>query len=157
MERPRRHRPAVVKRLLQGVENEAGVGRAADPPADNAASEDVDDERHIDEARPGGDVREVRDPQHVRARRPELAVHAVQRAWWALSLIVVRTRLPRMTPAGPLSFVGLRGGGLGDEDDLAAELPGGGELVAFGDLGDRKSLRHRDLQRAATGIVRDLL
>ena len=29
---------AVMKRLLQGVENEAGVSRAADPPADNAAS-----------------------------------------------------------------------------------------------------------------------
>ena len=32
----------------------------------------------------GGDVRKVRDPQHVRARRPELAVHAVQRAWRGL-------------------------------------------------------------------------
>jgi hypothetical protein len=74
------HGPAVMKRLLQGVENEAGVSRAADPPTDNTASIGVDDERHVDEARPGGDVRKVRDPQHVRAWRPELAVHTVQRA-----------------------------------------------------------------------------
>ena len=39
-----RHGPAVMKRLLQGVENEAGVSRAADPPADNTASVGVDDE-----------------------------------------------------------------------------------------------------------------
>jgi hypothetical protein len=44
----------------------------------------VDDERHVDEARPGGDVGKVRDPQQVRARRPELAVDAVQRAWHGL-------------------------------------------------------------------------
>ncbi len=73
-----------MKRLLQRVENEAGVSRAADPPADNAASVGVDHERHVDEARPGGDVRKVRDPQQVRARRPELAVDAVQRAWRGL-------------------------------------------------------------------------
>ena len=54
------HRPAVMKRLLQGVENKAGVSRAADPPADNTASVGVDDERHVDEARPGGDVCKVR-------------------------------------------------------------------------------------------------
>jgi hypothetical protein len=72
---------AIMKRLLQGIENEAGVSRAADPPADNAASIGVDHERHIDEARPGGDICEVRDPEHVRTRRLELAVHPVERAW----------------------------------------------------------------------------
>src|SRR5260370_42365577 len=61
------HGPAAMKRLLQGVENEAGVSGAAAPPADNTASVGVDDERHVDQARPGGDVRKVRDPQHVRS------------------------------------------------------------------------------------------
>jgi hypothetical protein len=33
---------AIMKRLLQGIENEAGVSRAADAPADNTASVGVD-------------------------------------------------------------------------------------------------------------------
>src|SRR4051812_42036431 len=96
------HGPAVMKRLLQGVENEAGVSRAADPPADNAASVGVDDERHVDEARPGGDVCKVRDPQHVRTRRPELRFTRSSGHGAALSLIVVRMRRPRMTPCKPI-------------------------------------------------------
>lgn len=34
----------------------------------------VDDERHIDESLPGGDAGEIRNPQHVGGRRPELPV-----------------------------------------------------------------------------------
>ena len=67
---------AIMKRLFH-----SGVSRATDPPADNAASIGVDHERHVDEARPGGDISKVRDPKHVRARRLELAVHPVERAW----------------------------------------------------------------------------
>ena len=59
-----------MKRLLQGIENEAGVSRAADPPADNPASISVDHKRDVDEARPGGDICEVRDPKHVRRAAP---------------------------------------------------------------------------------------
>ena len=60
--------PALVQRLLQGIEHEVGAGRARHPPADDPAGEDIDHEGHVDEARPGRDVGEVRDPQHVRAR-----------------------------------------------------------------------------------------
>jgi hypothetical protein len=45
--------------LLEGVEHEAGMRRAAGPPTDHAAGKDVDDEGDVDEARPGGDVCEV--------------------------------------------------------------------------------------------------
>ena len=41
--------------------------RAAHPPADDAAGVHVDDEGDVDEALPGRDVGEVRDPQQVRA------------------------------------------------------------------------------------------
>ena len=68
-----------MKRLLQRVEDEARLRRARDAPADDAAGVDVDDEGHVDEARPGGDIGEVGDPEHVRRRRLELAVHPIER------------------------------------------------------------------------------
>ena len=40
----------------------------------------VDDEGDVDEALPGRDVGEVRQPERVRARRVELPVHPVERA-----------------------------------------------------------------------------
>ena len=51
-----------VQRLLQCVEHEVGPHRAAAPPADDAPSEDVDDEGHVDKALPGRDVGEIADP-----------------------------------------------------------------------------------------------
>ena len=72
---------AIMKRLFQGIENESGVSRAADPPADDPTGIGVDHERDVDESRPGGDICEVRDPEHVQALRLELAVHPVERAW----------------------------------------------------------------------------
>ncbi len=89
---------ALVQGLLQRIQHEAGMGRAADPPADDAPGEGVDDEGHVDEAPPGGDVGEVRHPQRVRARCPELPVDPVERAGAAGSLTVVRTSRPRTTP-----------------------------------------------------------
>ena len=38
-------RPSIVQSLFQGIEDEAGMRGAADPPADNAPSECIDDER----------------------------------------------------------------------------------------------------------------
>ena len=76
--------PAVVQRLLQGIEDEAGVGCAGNPPADNAPGKGVDDEGHVDEALPGGHVGEIRHPQGVRPRRPELSVHLVGRTGHSL-------------------------------------------------------------------------
>jgi hypothetical protein len=54
--------------------------RSRNTPADDAPSEGIDDKGDVDEARPGRDVGEVRDPQCVRPRCLELPVHMVQRA-----------------------------------------------------------------------------
>src|SRR6188768_2142161 len=67
--------PAFVDRLFQRIQDEAGVGCPADPPAHDIAGVDVDHEGHVDEAGPGRDVSEVSDPQLVRRRRVELTVH----------------------------------------------------------------------------------
>lgn len=45
----------LMKGLLQGIEDEPGMRRPAHPPADDAAGEGVDDERHVDETLPGGE------------------------------------------------------------------------------------------------------
>ena len=90
-----------VQRLLQRVEHEVGVHRAADPPADDAPGEDVDDEGHVQPALPGRDVGEVRDPQLVRPLGPELPVHPSSGHGALASLTVVRTTLPRTTPRRP--------------------------------------------------------
>jgi hypothetical protein len=71
--------PAIVERLLQRVEHEAGVGGARDAPADDLPGEGVDDEGDVDETRPGGDKGEVAHPQGVGPRRMELTVDLVER------------------------------------------------------------------------------
>jgi hypothetical protein len=72
-------RPPFVQGLLQRVENEAGMGGAADAPADNPPGIGVDDEGDVHKPRPGGDIGEVLQPQPVGRRRVELAVHVVER------------------------------------------------------------------------------
>ena len=47
------NRPPIVKRLLQGIQHEAGMRGPADPPADDPPGVGVDDEGDVDEARPG--------------------------------------------------------------------------------------------------------
>jgi len=71
--------PPVMKRLLEGIENEAGMRRPARPPANDTPGKGVDDEGDIDEAGPGRDIGEVGDPQHVRRRGMELAVDMIKR------------------------------------------------------------------------------
>ena len=73
------HRLPGMQRLLQGIEDEARFRAPRHPPADDAPGIGVDDEGDVDEARPGGDVGEVGDPEPVRRRNPELAVHPVER------------------------------------------------------------------------------
>ena len=68
-----------MQRLLERVEHEARVSAARHPPADDAAGVGVDDEGDIDEASPGGDIGEIGHPQHIRARRLELAVDVIER------------------------------------------------------------------------------
>jgi len=75
-----REGPTIVQGLLQCVEHEARVRRPADAPADDAPGVGVDHEGHVDEPGPGGHVGEVRHPQHVRPRRPELPIDAIERA-----------------------------------------------------------------------------
>ncbi len=69
----------VMKRLFQGIENEASMGGPARPPADDATGIGVDDEGDIDEACPGCDIGEVGDPQPVRGRGMELAIDLIER------------------------------------------------------------------------------
>src|SRR5271165_2278623 len=72
---------AIMKGLLQSVENEVRPSGAGDPPADDAASKGVDHEGDVDKADPGRHVCKVRDPEGVWPRRLELPVHPVERAW----------------------------------------------------------------------------
>jgi hypothetical protein len=44
-------RPTIVKRLFQGIEDEAGMSRPAGPPADDPPSIGIDDEGDVDEPR----------------------------------------------------------------------------------------------------------
>lgn len=52
----------------------------ARPPANDATSEGVDDEDHVDETLPSGDIGEIRKPQPVGCRGFEVAVHPIKRA-----------------------------------------------------------------------------
>jgi hypothetical protein len=70
---------AVVDRLLECVQHEVRPQRRGDTPADNPARKDVDDEGHIDEAAPRGDIGEVRDPELIRSRRGKVAVDKIGR------------------------------------------------------------------------------
>jgi hypothetical protein len=61
-------RPAIMQRLLERIEDEAVMRRATESPADDLPGVGIDDEGDADEDRPGGDVREVADPERVRRR-----------------------------------------------------------------------------------------
>ena len=74
-------RSAIVERLLECIEDEAGMGRAARPPPDDPSCERVDDERDVDEPHPGRDIGEVRDPEHVGRWRAELPIDVITGAW----------------------------------------------------------------------------
>lgn len=75
------NRLPLVDSLLQSIQHEAGMGCPADPPAHDVAGVDVNHERDIGESRPGRDVSEIRDPQHIRRWCMELTVDPVERAW----------------------------------------------------------------------------
>ena len=65
--------------LLQRVQDQVGPHDPGDPPADDPAGKHIDDKGHVDEPGPGGDIRKIRDPQLIRARRRELALDFVRR------------------------------------------------------------------------------
>jgi len=70
-----------VEGLFQRIEDEVRAHRTALAPAHDASGIHVDDEGHVLPALPGGDVREVRDPELVRSLGSELPVDLVQRTW----------------------------------------------------------------------------
>ena len=73
-------RATLGKGLLQRIQHEARVRCPAHAPAHDAPGIGIDDERDVDEAPPGGDVGEGRQPQRVRPWRVELPVDPVERA-----------------------------------------------------------------------------
>ena len=89
--------PAGVNRLLQRIEHEGRAHGGRHPPAHHAARKHVDDERDVDEATPGRDVREVGDPELIRTSGHELAVDEVH---GAAALTGVGRGDPGPTPDG---------------------------------------------------------
>ena len=71
--------PSIVQGLLQSIENKVRFGGPRDPPPDDAISERIDDEGHIDKALPRRHVGKIADPQQVRRWCPKGAVHLVTR------------------------------------------------------------------------------
>src|SRR6185437_11745926 len=72
-------RPSVMKRLFQSVQDKVRMGCPAGPPTDDPPGVGVDDEGDIDEAGPGRDIGEIREPQTVWSGSAELSVHVIQR------------------------------------------------------------------------------
>ena len=127
--------PAIVQRLFQGIEDEAGVGRPAGPPADDPPSIGIDDEGDVDEPRPSRDVSEVRYPQHVRRWRVKLAVDVIERARCRL---VADGRAHRLAPDHPCQ----------------AHLP---HQSRDATAGDRKALPHHLPPDLADTVDREVL
>jgi hypothetical protein len=61
---------AIVERLLERVERQITAQRTRHPPANDPAGEHVDHERDVREAPPRRHVRQIGDPQFVRAGSP---------------------------------------------------------------------------------------
>ena len=96
--------------------------RSRHAPADNPAGEGVDDESHVNEAAPSGDISKIADPQGVRPRRLEVSVHQVQRTGRGL---VADRRLDRFAANDALQAKPLRqpsDSAAGDVDALALHL-----------------------------------
>src|SRR5215207_4559362 len=94
----------IMEGLLKRIEHEAGMGRSTDPPTYDPSRVGIDHKGDVNEAGPGRDVGEVRDPQHVRPRCSELAVHVIQRARCGL---IADRRAHRLAPDHPLQAHGL--------------------------------------------------
>jgi hypothetical protein len=115
-------RTSLVDGLFQSIKHEPGMRRGADTPADDSAGIGVKDEGDVDEALPGGDISEIADPEHVRRRYPELAVHLVQRT---CGLLVGNGRPVRFAPDNALNAHALhqpRDRATGDIETFAPQL-----------------------------------
>ncbi len=69
----------VINGLLERIEDEVGCQGRRDAPTDDSTGEDVDDDRDVDEATPGRDIREVRHPELIRSRRGEVPIDKIER------------------------------------------------------------------------------
>src|SRR5262245_50262609 len=65
--------------LLKRIQDQFSAHRASDAPTDDAARKHIDDESHVDEPRPGRDVREIGDPELIRPHGGELALDQICR------------------------------------------------------------------------------
>ncbi len=115
----------VVDRLLERIEHEVGRQRRGDPPADDAPREDVDHERDVHEAAPGGDVGEVRHPELIRPRRGEVAIDEIGRPVGrriADCVVIIQAR-PRTTPRRPIARIRRSHAAARHAEAFAAQLP----------------------------------
>ena len=90
--------PAGVDRLLQRIQHAVRAHGGRHPPAHHASRKHVDDERDVNKAAPGCDVREIGDPELIRTGGHELAVNEVHRA---TALTCVGRGDPGPAPDGP--------------------------------------------------------
>ena len=73
-------RPAGSQRIIQGLEHQARAHVVIHSPADDLIRAHVDKRRQVRETRIRPDIRDIADPQLVRLRGGELAVHQVDQA-----------------------------------------------------------------------------
>ena len=72
-------RRAGIEGLLQRIEGQIGAQRTRYPPADDVPREDINDKGDVDEAAPGRDVGQIRDPELIGTRGHKLALDQVGR------------------------------------------------------------------------------
>jgi hypothetical protein len=89
---------ALPDRHLERVQGQVGAKRAGGLPADDEAAERVDDQGHVDEARPAGHIRQIRHPQPGGPRHGEVTIHQVAGRGAVTSGVVVLRAFPRRTP-----------------------------------------------------------
>jgi hypothetical protein len=68
------------ERHVECREHQLGLQVRVHHPTDNASRPDVEHDRQVQESSPGRDVRDVGDPQPIRARRHELPLDPIDRA-----------------------------------------------------------------------------
>jgi len=109
-------------RHLQCVQGEIGAKRPGGLPAHDEPAVDVDHERDVDEAGPGGDVGEVRDPQLVGPGRREVSLDQIHRSGRGL---IGCGGLPCLPPSDPfqpqLTHEALHGAA-SEDDPFAVQL-----------------------------------
>ncbi len=69
-----------MKCLFQRIQDETGMRRPAGSPANDPPGIGIDNEGDVNEARPGGDICEIRHPQPIGRGRIELPIDVIERA-----------------------------------------------------------------------------